>query len=86
MNWCLYRCPHCKKIVKRYWLNKDGTPKKWIRSWCEEKGIDVRIQLVEGEMMEWQPIETVPKDRPILIREKKGFLALFGDILCKCFA
>lgn len=25
-------------------------------------------------MSEWQPIETSPMDRPILIREKKGYL------------
>lgn len=53
MDWYLYRCPHCKKIVKRcgdgeYILKPDGTPKKWIGSWCEEKGVDARIQLVKG--------------------------------------
>jgi hypothetical protein len=52
MNWYLYRCPHCGKLVKRlgdgeHILKKDGTPKKWIKSWCMTKKDDVRLQLVE---------------------------------------
>lgn len=53
MNHYLYRCPRCGKLVKRcgdgeYILKKDGTPKKWIRSWCEEYQKNVQLQLVEG--------------------------------------
>ena len=33
-----YKCPHCNKIVLR---NSD---KKWIGSYCEEKGKNVRLQ------------------------------------------
>lgn len=52
MNWYFYHCNYCGKFIKRAGdvnvLKRDGTPKKWIRSWCEEKGVDARIQLVEG--------------------------------------
>jgi hypothetical protein len=51
MNWYIYCCPHCGKIVKRlgdwYTEKSNGCPKKWIKSWCEEKGVDARLQLME---------------------------------------
>jgi DNA-directed RNA polymerase subunit RPC12/RpoP len=33
-----YKCIHCGKVVER------ESEKKWIKSWCDEKGKDVRLQ------------------------------------------
>ena len=38
-----YRCPACKKILLR------DSEKKWIKSYCREKGRDVRIMKVNNE-------------------------------------
>lgn len=36
-----YRCSHCKQILYRI------SDKQWIESYCEEKGIIVRLQLIK---------------------------------------
>jgi len=34
----LFRCPLCKKIIKRDMREKQNKGKKWIKSFCEEYG------------------------------------------------
>lgn len=36
----LYRCAHCKKVVER------DVDKRWIPSYCEETGRNVRLMRV----------------------------------------
>lgn len=43
MNASVYRCPHCGKTVARY---HEGQPKQWLKSYCQQAGKDVRLQLV----------------------------------------
>ena len=37
-----YKCIHCKKIVKR------ESTKKWIKSYCETTGKNVRLQIIKS--------------------------------------
>lgn len=37
-----YKCNHCGKIVNR------ESNKKWIKSYCDETGKDVRLMLVKA--------------------------------------
>ncbi len=37
----VYYCKHCKRYLKR------DSSKKWIKSYCERSGKDVRITLVK---------------------------------------
>jgi len=40
----LYRCKHCKKLIKR------DSNKKWIKSWCVKTDKDVHITLVKRKI------------------------------------
>jgi phage FluMu protein Com len=42
----LYRCKHCKKVVKR------PSDKKWLKSYCSDTGQDVHLIKV-GKEFAW---------------------------------
>jgi len=39
-----YKCVHCLKVVGR------ESSKKWIPSYCETTGKNVRLQLIKGKI------------------------------------
>jgi hypothetical protein len=70
-----YRCAHCGKITRR---QADNTlPKRWIKSYCEATGKNVRLQLMPAADEITRTVRTLKKrglwqNEPSLARRASG--------------